>query len=47
MVDLVTANGLELMVWAVNDAGRMQELIDFGVGGITTDNPTLLRTLLP
>ena len=47
VVDLVYANGLELMVWTVNDAGRMQELIDFGVGGITTDNPTLLRTLLP
>jgi len=25
----------------------MQEMIDFGVGGITTDNPTLLRSLLP
>ena len=46
-VDLVNANGLELMVWTVNDAPRMQELIDLGVRGITTDNPTLLRTLLP
>lgn len=46
-VDLVYANGLELMVWTINDAGQMQEMIDFGVGGITTDNPTLLRSLLP
>lgn len=46
-VDLVYANGMELMVWTINDAGRMQELIDLGVGGITTDNPTLLRSLLP
>ena len=46
-VDLVTANGMELMVWTINDAGRMQQLIDLGVRGIVTDNPSLLQTLLP
>ncbi|MDB4668282.1 glycerophosphodiester phosphodiesterase, partial [Akkermansiaceae bacterium] len=47
VVDLVYANGLELMVWTVNDAGRMQEMINLGVGSIYTDNPVLLRSLLP
>ena len=46
-VDLVYANGMELMVWTINDAGRMQELIDLEVNGITTDYPALLRSLLP
>jgi glycerophosphoryl diester phosphodiesterase len=46
-VDLVNANGMELMVWTINDADRMQELIDLGVRGITTDDPALLRSLLP
>ncbi len=46
-VDLVNANGLELMVWTVNGEVRMQELIDLGVRGITTDDPALLRSLLP
>ena len=45
-VELVHANGMELHVYTVNDAARMQELIDLGVDGITTDNPTLLRSLL-
>lgn len=46
-VDLVHANGMELHVYTVNDSARMQELIDYGVDGITTDNPVLLRSLLP
>ncbi len=46
-VDLVHANGLELHAWTVNDPVRMQQLIDFGIDGITTDNPSLLRSLLP
>lgn len=45
-VDLVHANGMELHVWTVNGSSRMQELIDFGVDGITTDNPALLSDLL-
>jgi glycerophosphoryl diester phosphodiesterase len=46
-VDLVHANGMELHAWTVNDATRMQQLIDYGIDGITTDNPALLRDLLP
>ena len=47
MVDLVHANGMELHVWTVNNPTRMQQLIDLGVDGITTDYPELLRDLLP
>ncbi len=45
-VDLVHANGIELHVWTVNDVDRMQELIDLGVDGITTDDPMSLSSLL-
>ncbi len=45
-VDLVHSYGMDLHVWTVNDAGRMTDLISFGVDGITTDNPELLRSLL-
>ena len=47
IVDLVYANGLDLIVWTVNDAHEMQEMIDLEVGGITTKYPSLLRSLLP
>lgn len=46
-VDLVHASGMELHVWTVNDESRMEELIDLGVDGITTDYPHLLNSLLP
>jgi glycerophosphoryl diester phosphodiesterase len=46
-VDLVHSNGMELHAWTVNGAARMQELIDLGIDGITTDDPALLRTLVP
>ena len=45
-VDLVHAYGMELHVWTVNDADRMQALIDSGIDGITTDDPQLARELL-
>ena len=45
-VDLVHAFGMELHVWTVDDAGRMQTLIDSGIDGITTNDPQLARELL-
>jgi len=45
-IDLVHAYGMELHVWTVNDAHRMQTLIDWGIDGITTDHPQLARQLL-
>jgi glycerophosphoryl diester phosphodiesterase len=40
------ALGLETTVYTVNDAARMRELVDLGVGGIFTDRPDLLRRVL-
>ena len=45
-VDLVQSNGLGIQVWTVNGAGRMQQLLDYGVDYITTDNPSLLNSLI-
>jgi len=38
--------GLLVKVWTVNDAERMEELIDLGVDGIITDYPDILRDVL-
>ncbi len=38
--------GLAVYVYTVDDAGRMQELIDFGVDGIFTNHPDRMRALL-
>jgi glycerophosphoryl diester phosphodiesterase len=47
--DLVAAahrEGLRTVVWTVNDAARMAELVEFQVDGIVTDRPDLLRQVL-
>lgn len=36
-------SGLEVYVWTVNDPGRAGELAVFGVSGIITDEPDLIR----
>ncbi|MBE0536490.1 MAG: hypothetical protein IH624_12560 [Phycisphaerae bacterium] len=45
-VSRVRGAGMELWVWTVNSAARIQELLDMGIDGITTDNPELARRLL-
>lgn len=35
--------GLQVLAWTVNDAARMNQLMDMGVNGIVTDRPDLLR----
>ncbi len=45
-IDLVHAHGMEFHVWTVNDAQRMETLIEAGIDGITTDNPELAREIL-
>lgn len=45
-IDLVHAYGMELHAWTVNDADRIQALIDSGIDGITTDDPQLAQQLL-
>lgn len=45
-VELVHTGGMELHVWTVNLASRMEDLIELGVDGITTDYPELLHELI-
>lgn len=37
---------LAVHVWTINDAATMERLVDLGVDGIMTDQPTLLRDVL-
>ncbi|TWU26085.1 glycerophosphodiester phosphodiesterase [Bythopirellula polymerisocia] len=46
VVDLVHANGMELHAWTVDSQARMQQLIDFGIDGITTNQPASLHQLV-
>lgn len=46
-ISQVHAAGLELHIWTVDDQVRMQQLIDLGVDGITTNNPEGLRSIVP
>lgn len=39
--------GMKVHPWTVNDPTEMQSLIDRGVDGIITDDPSVLRGLLP
>ena len=45
-VDHAHALGLKVIPWTVNDAGAMREQIGYGVDGIITDYPALLRGVL-
>jgi glycerophosphoryl diester phosphodiesterase len=46
VVDLVHANGMELHAWTVDSSARMQQLIDMGIDGITTNDPATLFQLV-
>lgn len=46
MVNQVHDAGLSLYVWTVNDAEKARQLAKFGVDGITTDDPVLIREAL-
>lgn len=45
-VDHAHSLGLKVIPWTVNDADAMREEIAYGVDGIITDYPTLLRSVL-
>jgi glycerophosphoryl diester phosphodiesterase len=40
------ALGLKVVPWTVNDVPTMRRLIDWGVDGLITDRPDLLREVL-
>ena len=41
-----TEPGLECYVWTVNEPAQMDRLVEWGVNGIITDRPGLLRARL-
>ncbi len=45
-VDRAHQAGLVVIVWTINDVDEMGRLLDLGVDGILTDNPTTLKSLL-
>jgi len=45
-VDHAHALGLKVIPWTVNDAAAMRQQIGFGVDGVITDYPTVLRGVL-
>jgi glycerophosphoryl diester phosphodiesterase len=45
-VDHAHSLGLKIIPWTVNDADAMREQIGYGVDGIITDYPTLLRGVM-
>ncbi len=46
LVEDAHANGLAVHVWTIGDAETMRWLIDIGVDGIMTDQPTVLESVL-
>ncbi len=45
-IGLWHGRGLKVFPWTVDDAGRMRELISWGVDGLITDDPALLVSVL-
>lgn len=45
-VDAVSAQGLGIYAWTVNDVDAMRKMIDLGVDGIITNYPDIVRGLM-
>lgn len=45
-VDRAHKAGLLAIVWTINERAEMERLLDIGVDGILTDEPTMLKSLL-
>ncbi len=46
LVERAQDEGLQVNVWTVNDAQRMETLVGYGVDGICTDVPDVARTIV-
>jgi len=38
--------GMQVVVWTVNDPAQIKKMLDFGVDGIITDRPDLVRQVM-
>lgn len=46
LIKKLQAAGIHVWCWTVNDAGRMNQLLDWGIESITTDRPDVLSEVL-
>ena len=46
LVDLAHSLNIQVHVWTIDEPNRMRELLDWGVDGIMTDQPRILRDVL-
>ena len=46
LIQKANRNNLLIHVWTINDRKTINELIDFGVNGIVTDEPELLMEIM-
>lgn len=46
LIEAAHRRQLQVHVWTINDEADMRRLIDWGVDGIVTDRPTLLKKIL-
>lgn len=45
-IELVHARGLAVHVWTINEEAEMHEILDLGVDGIITDEPSLAQRVI-
>ncbi|MDR2430484.1 MAG: hypothetical protein LBD14_06340 [Puniceicoccales bacterium] len=45
LITVLHENGITVWAWTVDEPRRMQELLDWGIDGITTNKPGLLKTI--
>ena len=45
-IEKAHSRGLQVHVWTIDDEEEMNELLDIGVDGLMTDEPSVLKNVL-